>query len=144
MATMTRKAVRGLNIDYRHTFSDGREMVRVTVIDGSKRDGYQVTRERDSLSIRWQHVAGVERDYRVTCTIDGQAIACECEGFAKWGKVCKHMKGTAGLLADGELDNGPEQDGYPEGWGWDEERAEAESAYYAAMRIGPKVHAYRD
>ena len=138
------KAKRGISVMYTHTFADGRELVRVVYQDGAKRDGYYVSRELDSLTLKWDHVSDLDRSYVVTCTTSGRAIDCDCPAKLKPGTVCRHQPVTEAMIAQGELDNGPcQQDGYPDGWGWDAERADAEDAYHAAMLIGPKMDSYR-
>jgi hypothetical protein len=130
---------RGVSVMYSHEFADGRQLVRVVYQDDKgKRDGYYVSRELDSLDVQWSHAADVTRTYTVTCTTSGQATACQCEGF-KFGHKCRHILATAALLSAGHLDNGPTQGDYPEGWGWDEERAEAESDYYRLVGMGGSV-----
>lgn len=142
-ATKT-KAKRGLTIDYRHTFGDGTQLVRLTVVEGTKRNAYFVSRRLDSCEVLWKHASDVTRNYTVVCSAaSGSPVACDCPG-ANYRGECKHKSGTAALLNAGELDNGPTQEDYPEGWGWDAERAEAEDAYHAAMMIGPAVCQYRD
>lgn len=142
-ATKT-KAKRGLTIDYRHTFGDGTQLVRLTVVEGTKRNAYFVSRRLDSCEVIWKHAADVTRNYTVVCSAaSGSPIACDCPGSNYRGE-CKHRKATQALLSACELDNGPTQEDYPEGWGWDDERAEADADFYAAMRIGPAVHAFRD
>lgn len=138
------KPARTVSVDYRHRFANGTQLVRATIKDGVKRDGYYVSRELDSLTLKWDHVSDLDRSYVVTCTTSGRAIDCDCPAKLKPGTVCRHRLATEAMIGQGELDNGPcQQDGYPDGWGWDAERADAEDAYHAAMLIGPKMDSYR-
>ncbi len=132
--------VHGLNIDYRHTFADGCELARVTVIDGRKRDSYAVTRKLDSLEVTWKHMADVARTYSVICTTSGVAIACDCKGSEFTGH-CKHRTGTTKLIEAGELANGPAEFDPPAEWCYENERVD----YYSdCLAVGPAIHEFRD
>lgn len=132
------KKASGCWIDYRHTFGDGSQLVRITYTDGVKRDAYTVTRQRDSLEVEWSHCWDGSRSYRVTCTVAGVPIACECKG-SEYKGTCRHRKGTAALLERGELACGPDYGEQPEGWGWSDERDEAEADFRRLCGTYPKV-----
>jgi hypothetical protein len=134
------KAKRGVSVMYSHNFADGRQLVRVQYQDGGKRDGYYVSRELDSLDVQWSHVSDLDRTYTVTCTTGGRAIACTCPARVE----CRHRLATTALIDAGHLDNGPTQGEYPEGWGWDEDAADAERDYDRLAEIGfARVSQYR-
>ncbi len=139
MATKT-KQVRTMGVIYSHDFADGSAVCGVRVTAGKVRDLYTVSRERDSLDIEWSHGTQPDRSYTVTVTVGGAAVACTCEGY-RFGHECRHMAATRVLLASGHLDNGPEQDAYPDGYGWSDERDDDRADYWRAaagdaLRVG--------
>ncbi len=133
--TTKRKADTGRAVGalWSHSFADGSQAVKVRVKDGRKVDMYTVSRERDSLDVEWSHGTQPDRSYTVTVTVGGAAVACTCPGQTFRGGGCRHMAATRVMLAAGQLDNGPEPDGYPDGWGWSDERDEQDADYWRAV-----------
>lgn len=125
---------------------DGSEGGVVTVVEGSRVDVYFVRRELDSCEVSWHHATDAGRRYTVVCSAgSGEPVACDCPWSVRFpdAKPCKHKRETRNLMADGLLANGPEPDGYPDGWGWSDELAEAESDYWQAVQCGPRVTPHR-
>jgi hypothetical protein len=134
------KPARTLDVQYSHTFAEGRQLVRVNVKEGSKRDAYHVSRDLDSCEVRWAHASDDGRSYVVVCSAgSGVPVACTCPARVE----CRHRAGTRALLNEGLLDCGPERGEEPEGYGWDDERVEAQADYWRAVDLGGSFSPHR-
>lgn len=83
---------------------DGLTVVRLTVAERGREDGYTVIHWADSFEVRVCHQDDPARCYRVVCAAsDARPLVCECRGNLFTGRACKHMAAVAKLTERGQL-----------------------------------------